>query len=87
MSDKNMAVEFVRYVLQQICEHKSDIVIEEVEDDRGLVIMVKVNEADMGRLIGREGQTVTALRTLLVSISAREGKRYYLKVVEAEGKV
>ena len=80
MSEKNTALEFVRYVLQQICEHKEDISLEFSEDEHGKVLTVKVNEADMGHLIGREGQTVTAIRTLLASIAARENTRIHLKI-------
>lgn len=82
MSDKNAAVEFVRYVLEQICEHKSDISIESVDDDHGTLLLVRVHESDMGRLIGKEGQTISALRTLLLSISAREHSRIRLKIEE-----
>jgi len=80
MTESSVALEFVRYVLEQVCEHKSDIKLSEAEDDRGWLIRVSVAESDMGRLIGREGQTVSALRTLLSVISAKQGKRFFLKV-------
>lgn len=80
MAESSVALEFVRYVLEQVCENKSDIQLTEVEDDRGFLITVSVAEADMGRLIGREGQTVSAMRTLLSVISAKQGKRFFLKV-------
>ena len=82
MGEKNLAVSFVQYVLQQICHNHDEIVVEAKDDDRGTLITVQVNEDDMGKIIGKSGQTVSALRTLLSVISAREGKRYFLKVID-----
>ncbi len=82
MTEKENAIEFVRYVLSQICEHTNDIRVESVDDDRGTLVTVHVKEEDMGRLIGKEGQTVSALRTLLTVLSARGGFRMNLKVAD-----
>ena len=84
MSEKNLAVSFVQYVLQQICHNSDEIVVEAKDDDRGTLITVKVADEDMGKVIGKSGQTVSALRTLLSVISAREEKRYFLKILDKQ---
>ncbi len=84
MSEKNTAVEFVRYVLQQICSDTNSIQVEASDDDRGTLITVRVNADDMGRLIGKDGQTISALRTLISILSARESVRYFLKVEDPQ---
>ena len=84
MTEKNTAVDFVRYVLQQICTVQDSIDITSTDDDRGTLLTVKVAEADMGRLIGKDGQTISALRTLLSILSARESVRYFLKVEDSQ---
>jgi hypothetical protein len=84
MSEKNTAVEFVRYVLQQICSDTNAIEINAADDDRGTLITVRVNADDMGRLIGKDGQTISALRTLISILSARESVRYFLKVEDPQ---
>ncbi len=84
MSEKNTAFEFVRYVLHQICSHADDIHVESKDDDRGTLITVKVNPEDMGRLIGKDGQTISALRSLISILSARENVRYFLKVEDPQ---
>ena len=84
MSEKNTAVEFVRYVLQQICSDTNSIEINATNDDRGTLITVRVNADDMGRLIGKDGQTISALRTLISILSARESVRYFLKVEDPQ---
>jgi predicted RNA-binding protein YlqC (UPF0109 family) len=84
MKEKSLAVGFVQYVLQQICSDEGDLVIEENDDDRGTLITVKVSKDDMGKIIGKGGQTISALRTLLSVISAQEETRYFLKVIDPQ---
>ncbi len=56
-------------------------VVEEISD-RSTVLRVKVAESDMGKLIGREGRTIKALRSLLFAASQKQGKRFILDVME-----
>ncbi len=84
MAEKNTAVEFVRYILQQICSNTDTIEVNANDDDRGTLITVRVNNEDMGRLIGKDGQTISALRTLVSILSARESVRYFLKVEDPQ---
>jgi predicted RNA-binding protein YlqC (UPF0109 family) len=76
------ATDFVKYTLEQICEHSDSIVVEHKVDDLGVLISVTVAEADMGKLIGKSGQTISALRTLVRIIGARDNERINLKVLE-----
>ena len=83
MSDPTKsAVDFVRYILEQICEDKDSIKIESTKDELGVLISITVAESDMGKLIGKQGQTIAALRTLVRIIGARENERINLKVLE-----
>ncbi len=82
MTETNAALEFVRYTLEQICENKADINVEQTEDEIGTLLSVIVNEADMGKLIGKNGQTVSAIRLLVRAMGAREGKKINLKVID-----
>ena len=82
MSEYKQATDFVRYILEQFCEHKDSIVIEAAKDDLGVLVTIQIHEEDMGRLIGKQGQTISALRTLTRIIGARENERINLKVIE-----
>ncbi|MCF7812077.1 KH domain-containing protein [Candidatus Gracilibacteria bacterium] len=82
MSENESVLDFLRYVLEQICDHKSDISLEQTEDSLGTLISIRVNDEDMGKLIGKNGQTISALRLLCRSIGARNGQRVNLKVLE-----
>ena len=81
---QKQAVDFVRYVLEQLCEQKSEIKIEIEEKEHEKVLLLTVAGTDMGRAIGKEGQTVTALRTLVKIIGARGGEKLYLKIKDSE---
>lgn len=76
------ALEFVRYLVEQICEKTGNISVDQIEDDRGVLISVRVHEDDMGKLIGKNGQTVSAIRLLVKAMGARNGHKINLKVLE-----
>ena len=82
MSDSKAALDFVKYILEQVCEEKSAIKADQITDELGVLISVSVAESDMGKLIGKQGQTISALRTLVRIIGARENERINLKVLE-----
>lgn len=76
---------FLRYVLESLVEDGDELNIESVEDDLGILHTIKVSERDMGKLIGKGGQTIKALRTLLRIIGSNSSKRINLKVLEPTG--
>lgn len=82
MPAEKQALDFVRYILDQFCEEKEAIVLEQTKDDLGVLITIQIAESDMGRLIGKQGQTISAIRTLVRVIGARENERINLKVIE-----
>jgi predicted RNA-binding protein YlqC (UPF0109 family) len=56
--------------------------VSEKSDGRSTVIEVRVGEGDMGRIIGREGRTIKAIRSLLFHAGQKHGKRFTLDIVE-----
>ena len=77
--------DFVEYVVKQIVNHPEDVKVERKIDEMGVLITLDVNAEDMGMIIGREGATAKALRTLLRVIGARNNARVNLKINEPEG--
>jgi predicted RNA-binding protein YlqC (UPF0109 family) len=73
---------FLRYVLESIVEDKDQLDITSTVDDLGVLHTVKVSDRDMGKLIGKAGQTVKALRTLLRIIGGNAKQRINLKILE-----
>ncbi|PIQ76505.1 hypothetical protein COU78_02245 [Candidatus Peregrinibacteria bacterium CG10_big_fil_rev_8_21_14_0_10_49_24] len=73
---------FLQYVLESLVEDKEELRIESHEDDLGILHTIQVSERDMGKLIGKGGQTIKALRTLLRIVGGNTSKRINLKVLE-----
>jgi predicted RNA-binding protein YlqC (UPF0109 family) len=76
---------FLEYVVKALVDNPNDVKIERNVDEMGVLITLTVNPADMGKLIGRMGNTAKALRTLLRVIGMKNNARVNLKINEPEG--
>ncbi|MFB6226077.1 MAG: KH domain-containing protein [Candidatus Paceibacteria bacterium] len=77
--------EFLEYVVKKIVSHPEDVETSREVDERGVLLTLDVNADDMGHVIGRDGQTARALRTLLKIVGAQNNARVNLKINEPEG--
>jgi predicted RNA-binding protein YlqC (UPF0109 family) len=75
---------FLRFVLEALVEDRDQLSIEPTVDNLGILLTVRVSERDMGKLIGKNGQTVKALRTLLRIIGGANSQRVNLKILEPQ---
>lgn len=82
---ENEDQKFVEDVVKAIVAHPEDVVTERTVDERGVLVTLKINPEDMGYVIGRKGQTVRAIRTLLRIVGAKNNARVNLKIYEPEG--
>lgn len=76
---------FIEEVVKMLVDNPDDIKVERKVDEMGVLITLSVNPSDMGMVIGREGTTAKALRTLLRVVGARNNARVNLKINEPEG--
>ncbi len=76
--------DFVTLVLGMLLEDKDQMVIESSTDDLGILITIRVSDRDMGKLIGKNGQTIKSIRTLLRVIGGMANQRVNLKVLEPQ---
>lgn len=76
---------FVNDVVKAIVDNPSDVKTERTIDERGVLIKLYVNPEDMGKIIGKDGKTAKAIRTLLRVFGAKNNARLNLKIVEPEG--
>ena len=79
------AREFIEFVVKTIVDHPEDVIVEQTVDDLGVLITLRVNKEDMGKIIGKAGQTAKSLRVLLRMMGAKLDARYNLKIIEPEG--
>jgi len=83
MAEKDQ--EFLEYVVTALVDNPKDVKIERTIDEMGVLLTLKINQADMGQIIGRQGQTARAIRTLLRVVGAKNNARVNLKIYEPEG--
>ena len=81
MEDK----QFLETVVTALVENPNDVEVTRDIDERGVLLTLKVNPADMGKIIGKQGQTAKALRTLLRIVGNTNNARVNLKIFEPEG--
>jgi predicted RNA-binding protein YlqC (UPF0109 family) len=75
-------LELVSYLVVNLVEHPDDVTVDIVRRQDRDVYQVHVNEADLGKVIGKGGQTAQAMRVLLTAVSAHTDQRIGLEIVE-----
>lgn len=83
MGDQHPEVQFVHYILEQITGAE-EFSIDRRIDEKGVLIEVTLNRDHFGRVIGRGGETIEAIRRLLRALGMKNDARYNLKMIEAE---
>ena len=74
--------EFLEFVIREMIEFPDDMVLTEIPNGRTITFRLQLRPGDVGRAIGRSGQTIHAIRALLTSSAARHGQRAVLEIVE-----
>ena len=74
--------ELVKTIVEPLVDHQGEIDVREVEGENSTVIELRVNEADLGKVIGKQGRTAKAIRTILNAASVRKGKRITLEIID-----
>ena len=74
--------EFVEFIVKQLVDNPDEVKVTEIIGDRTTVIECRVGEGDVGKVIGKRGQTAKSIRTLLGCASARTGKRAVFEILD-----
>lgn len=74
--------ELVEYIAKALVDNPEDVAVTELETEVTSVIALKVAKSDLGKVIGKQGRTARALRTILSVASAKAKKRAVLEIVE-----
>ena len=85
MSEMQMDQNFLEYVVKALVDNPQDVKVDRKVDEMGVLISLDVNPADMGKIIGRQGNTAKAIRTLLRVVGMKNNARVNLKINEPEG--
>ena len=74
--------EFLEFLVRQLVEYPDEAIITEIPSGRTIVFRLRLRQSDVGRIIGRNGQTIQSIRALLSSAAARHNQRATLEIVE-----
>jgi len=74
--------ELVEYLARGLVDHPEEVVVEELDEPDALVFELKVAEQDLGKVIGKQGRTAKALRTVISAASSKMRRRVILEILE-----
>lgn len=85
MSKAGIDQEFLEYLVKSIVDHPDDVKVDRKVDEMGVLLSLHVNQQDMGQVVGRQGSTAKAIRSLLRIVGIKNNARVNLKIEEPEG--
>ncbi|MGI9113879.1 MAG: KH domain-containing protein [Chthoniobacterales bacterium] len=74
--------EFLEFIIRQLAEFPDEAIISEIPSGRAVTFRLQLRQSDVGRIIGRNGQTIQAIRALLSSSASRHNQRATLEIIE-----
>ena len=74
--------DLIDYIARSLVDKPDEVAVAEVQGDGGTVLELRVAQEDLGKVIGRQGRTARAIRTLLSAAAAKKHERLSLEIVE-----
>jgi predicted RNA-binding protein YlqC (UPF0109 family) len=74
--------ELIDYIARALVDHPEQVTVSEIEGNQTSVLELKVAKEDLGKVIGKQGRTARAMRTILSAASAKSKKRSVLEIIE-----
>ena len=83
--EKPQYEQLLEYIVKAMVDNPDDVTVERRVDEMGVLLTLKVNAEDMGQIVGRQGSTARAIRTLVRIAGLKAHARVNLKIEEPEG--
>lgn len=77
--------QFLEFLVKSIVDHPDEVKVERKVDEMGVLLSLRVHLQDMGQVVGRQGATAKAIRSLLRIVGIKNNARVNLKIEEPEG--
>ncbi len=74
--------EFIAYLIKNLVDKPEDVIIEIFEGEKNTVIEVRVAQDDVGKLIGKQGRTIRALRNIVMTVGASPNRKVRLELIQ-----
>jgi predicted RNA-binding protein YlqC (UPF0109 family) len=79
--------EFIEFIAKKLVDHPDKVIVEEsTPDENTIALTLKVDKSDIGKVIGKKGNTVNAMRALLIALGGKEHHRVTLEIFAPEKK-
>ena len=85
MAETHSDKEFLEFLIKSLVDHPEKVIVDRRTDDMGVLLTLDIDPEDMGKVIGRMGNTAKAIRTLLRVVGMKNNARVNLKINEPEG--
>jgi hypothetical protein len=77
--------EFLEFVLRQLVDFPDEIVLTTSEANKKTIFKVRLRQSDIGKVVGKHGQTILAIRNILNAAAARFGQKAAFEIIEESG--
>jgi len=74
--------ELIEYIVKALVDNPDKVAITEVSGEKSTIYELRVGEGDLGKVIGKEGRTAKAIRTIITAAAMKQGKRAVLEIME-----
>ena len=74
--------ELIEYIVKALVDNPDKVEVKEIGGEKSIIFELKVGEGDLGKVIGKEGRTARAIRTIVSAAAMKKGKRTVLEILE-----
>jgi RNA-binding protein (KH domain) len=78
----NNTKELLEYIVKMIVDRPDEVNIREIPGERVVIYEIRVSKEDVGKVIGKQGRTAKAIRTILAAVSLKRGKKVVVEILE-----
>lgn len=74
--------EFIAYLIKNLVDQPNAVEVQIIDGEQGTMVEVRVSPEDIAKIVGRQGRTIKALRTIAMTVGARFGRRVRLELIQ-----
>ena len=74
--------DLIEYIVKALVDNPDKVEVKEIAGEKSIIYELRVGEGDLGKVIGKEGRTAKAIRTIITAAAMKQGKRTVLEIIE-----
>ncbi len=74
--------DLIEYIVKSLVDNPDKVAVKEIAGEKSIIYELRVGEGDLGKVIGKEGRTAKAIRTIITAAAMKQGKRTVLEIIE-----